>query len=402
VASDTQLKYGPAALPTSYANTTTLVTTPVTVHTVNLVNLSASTTYHYQALSRDPATQLLAVSGDLTFTTPAPPDTSPPVLTNVNGVSTTSVATNTSAATITWDSSELADTQVEYGLTTSYGIPTTTDQTLVLKHTVSLTALTPNTTYYFKAKSKDAAKNLATAVGSFNTPPLPKSLSLNGTTAYAEAPNATELNVTSDVTVETWFKDNTLGSNNLPTYNHYPTAIIVKGEIVTDREVPFAIGIAFNQLFITEKTNNNFSYIYYDLNANHITPNAWHHLAFSVKGSTRQATLYLDGVQVLQGTLSSVTTVGNTKPVTIGRNGAPTGYANWNGKLDDVRIWKSVRTPAQIAANYRNELTSADTDLVGNWKFNEGSGTTAGDATATPQNATLYGGATWSSDVHTP
>jgi hypothetical protein len=140
--------------------------------------------------------------------------------------------------------------------------------------------------------------------------------------------------------------------------------------------------------------------VYYDLTRHHVTANSWHHLAISVKGSTRQATVYLDGVQVLQGTLASVTGVGNSKPISIGRNGGPTGYANFQGRLDDVRIWNTVRTPAQISANYHAELSGAQAGLVANWKFNEGSGTSAADTGGTAQNATLSGGATWSSDVH--
>ena len=55
----------------------------------------------------------------------------------------------------------------------------------------------------------------------------------------------------------------------------------------------------------------------------------------------------------------------------------------------------------QISANYRNQLTGSQTGLVANWKFDEGSGTTAFDSTATPENATMNGGATWSSsDIH--
>jgi phosphodiesterase/alkaline phosphatase D-like protein len=406
VASDTQVKYGTSASYGSLSPSPNPDPTPRTSHSVGLSGLSASTTYHYQVLSRDPATNLLASSPDSTFTTPAAPDTTPPVLTGVLPVTTTS------SATITWTSSELADTQVEFGLTTSYGSSTTLDKTLVTSHSVTLgvlpsAALTPNTTYYFKVKSADAAKNPATVTGSFTTLPLPRSLSLNGTTAYAEAPNASEVNVTGDLTVETWFKDTTV-VNGVATYNHLPTAILVKGDVVTDKEVPFAIGIAFNQIFITEKSNNSFSYMYFDLAKNKVTPNAWHHLAFSVEASTHMAALYIDGIPVMQGTLSSVSTLGNTKPITFGRNGASTGYGNFRGNLDDVRVWNKVRTPSQIAGSYLSELNGAQltqaiqSGLVGTWKFNEGSGTTAGDATATPQNATLYGGATWSTDVHTP
>jgi hypothetical protein len=113
--------------------------------------------------------------------------------------------------------------------------------------------------------------------------------------------------------------------------------------------------------------------------------------------SSRQVTIYLDGVQVAQGTLAAQTTTGNSLPVGIGHNG---GQNYWRGKLDDVRIWNVVRTAAQISSSYQAELGSAPAGLVGNWKLDEGAGPTAADSAGTAQNATLAGGATWSTDVH--
>jgi hypothetical protein len=98
--------------------------------------------------------------------------------------------------------------------------------------------------------------------------------------------------------------------------------------------------------------------------------------------------------------MARVTTTGNGDPVSIGRNGGSTGLANWKGKLDDVRIWNTVRTSAQISANYRSQVHGSQTGLVANWKFDEGTGTTAADSATGPENATLRGDATWSTDIH--
>lgn len=73
-ASDTQIQYGTT---TAYGSTTTLNSSMITSHTQDLTNLASSTLYHYIVLSRDAAGNL-AVSGDYTFTTSAPPDTLAP------------------------------------------------------------------------------------------------------------------------------------------------------------------------------------------------------------------------------------------------------------------------------------------------------------------------------------
>jgi hypothetical protein len=67
------------------------------------------------------------------------------------------------SATITWTTDELADSQVDYGSTSSYGLTTMLDPTLVTTHSVSLIGLTNGATYHYRVKSKDAAGNLATS-----------------------------------------------------------------------------------------------------------------------------------------------------------------------------------------------------------------------------------------------
>lgn len=86
------------------------------------------------------------------------PDTTAPVVSNIQS---TNIASN--SATITWTTNETADTQIEYGTTTSYGSSTTLDTTLVTSHSQQLTGLTTGTLYHYRVKSRDAAGNLATS-----------------------------------------------------------------------------------------------------------------------------------------------------------------------------------------------------------------------------------------------
>ena len=102
-------------------------------------------------------------TGDRIFTTlaivsPGVVDSTPPVISAL-----TSSTITTSTASITWTTDELADTQVEFGLTAAYGQSTTLDTTLGNAHAVALVGLQSNTTYHYRVKSKDAAANLATS-----------------------------------------------------------------------------------------------------------------------------------------------------------------------------------------------------------------------------------------------
>lgn len=156
-ASDSQVDYGTTA---TYGSSTTLNTSRVTSHSQALTGLTASTVYHYHVKSRDAAGNL-GTSGDYTFTTSAPSDTVPPVLSAVAASSIT-----TTGATITWTTNEASDSQVEYGTTTSYGSSTTLNASRVTSHSQALTGLTSSTIYHYRVKSRDAAGNLATSADS--------------------------------------------------------------------------------------------------------------------------------------------------------------------------------------------------------------------------------------------
>ncbi|HDP70297.1 MAG TPA: subtilisin [Actinobacteria bacterium] len=84
------------------------------------------------------------------------PDITPPV---ISGVAVSNVGAT--SATITWTTDEPSNSTVNYGTTSALG-STVSNTTLVTAHSITLTGLTPETTYYFEAKSADATGNAAT------------------------------------------------------------------------------------------------------------------------------------------------------------------------------------------------------------------------------------------------
>ena len=91
-------------------------------------------------------------------------DTTPPVLSNVQAVATST------GATVTWTTDEAANSVVNYGLTTSYGT-NGSNTAQVTSHSIALTGLSPSTTYHYRVNSTDASNNTATGSDfSFTTP----------------------------------------------------------------------------------------------------------------------------------------------------------------------------------------------------------------------------------------
>ncbi len=77
----------------------------------------------------------------------------------LSGISASNLTS--SGAAISWSTDEGATSQVQYGLSTSYGSNTTFDAALTTAHGQSLSGLSPSTTYHYRVVSQDAAGNSA-------------------------------------------------------------------------------------------------------------------------------------------------------------------------------------------------------------------------------------------------
>jgi hypothetical protein len=75
-------------------------------------------------------------------------------------ISKASLSVTLSGATIGWTTNKPSDTQMEYGLTASYGSLTPLNTALVTSHSQVINGLAPNTWYQFRIRSRDAAGNL--------------------------------------------------------------------------------------------------------------------------------------------------------------------------------------------------------------------------------------------------
>jgi parallel beta-helix repeat protein len=82
-----------------------------------------------------------------------PFDLTPPSISSV-----TATVTSDTTTTITWTTNEFSDSLVEYGPTDSYGA-SSSNTSLVTPHSLSLSGLTPSTTYHFRVISGDVSSN---------------------------------------------------------------------------------------------------------------------------------------------------------------------------------------------------------------------------------------------------
>ncbi len=165
---DTRVEYGTT---TSYGSITTLQSSLVTSHSQNLTGLLSSTSYHFRVLSQDAANNL-ATSGDNTFITQTPPDTTPPV---VSGITTSNITETT--ASISWATDEGASSQVEYGTTTDYGSFSNINSSFVTSHSRTLSGLANGTSYHYRVISSDSSLNVVNSGdNTFTTSAIPDTI----------------------------------------------------------------------------------------------------------------------------------------------------------------------------------------------------------------------------------
>jgi YD repeat-containing protein len=163
-------------------------------------------------------------------------DTTAPVISNVaaGGITATS-------ATITWNTNENSDSQVEYGHTQAYGQSTTLNPAPVTAHSQGLSGLTSGTLYHYRVKSKDAYGNLAVSddftftTATDTTPPT--------VTSFSPAAGATNVNALANVTV---------------TFSEAMTAATVNGSTVELRDSSNAMvsaTVSYNAALLTATLN---------------------------------------------------------------------------------------------------------------------------------------------------
>jgi len=85
-------------------------------------------------------------------------DVTPPVISNVQATNIT-----LTSAVIQWTTDEDSDSVVEYGTSPGNYTHSESDSAMVTSHSVTLSNLTPSTTYYYRVKSTDASENTATS-----------------------------------------------------------------------------------------------------------------------------------------------------------------------------------------------------------------------------------------------
>ncbi|MCW3136373.1 MAG: carboxypeptidase regulatory-like domain-containing protein [Canidatus Methanoxibalbensis ujae] len=359
-------------------------TSYTTTHSLTLTNLQPNTSYYFVVNSTDRVGNS-AESSEYSFKTKEP-DTTAPVISNI----TVSAVTG-STATITWKTDEPATSQIEYGLTTSYGSSTPLDTNLVTEHTQTITGLKSNTTYHFRVKSKDASNN--EAVSEDNTFTTGEEANLvayykldegSGTTAYDSSENGNDGTIYGGATWVDGKIGKALSFDGSNDYVDLPDNIITAPSLRSNGSTLIAwvkvepsltgrkgiVGTAACtsgwSVFGLDYYNGKARLETYDSGADHyqrvesttnINDGKWHHIAGTYDPSDKKMRIYVDGV--LEGTSSEISRAGwstGSNYNYIGKNPISGDYF-FNGTIDEVKIYNRALSAEEILADYQGEVS---------------------------------------------
>lgn len=174
----------------------------------------------------------------------------------------------------------------------------------------------------------------------------------------------TGLDITGDMTVEAWIK-----LESLPTYNTwYRIVTKYNGSTGNQRSWQFSLnhGISgYGLEFQTISDGTVGTRIEKTVNYN-FQVGKWYHVAVAFDASAGAAEFFIDGVSYGTKTGYNTSIFNSTADLQIG---ATEGLDNFDGVIDEVRIWDDVRSSSEIANNMLSTLIGSESNLVAYWKF---------------------------------
>lgn len=184
---------------------------------------------------------------------------------------------------------------------------------------------------------------------------------------YVEVPHSASLNLSASFTMEAWVN-----------YSGSDVTIVDKG----DYDFLWQLNKTGSGRKMGFQNKNTGPWVY---SVGTVPENVWTHVAITLNAGT--LTFFINGVP--SGNAPVKFTQDNG-PMTIGRQQpAYCQCNNFNGTMDELRIWYTVRTPTELLAGMYVPVDKASPGLVAYYKFDEAAGDILVDASLYGNNGTL-------------
>ncbi|MCX6444720.1 MAG: hypothetical protein NTY85_04205 [Actinobacteria bacterium] len=203
---------------------------------------------------------------------------------------------------------------------------------------------------------------------------------------YAWAPDSSELDVTSAITLEAWV---------------YQTATISgTWNMVMNKENSYELGTIGTTWYFGLQGSGEWAGVNTGISTQ---LNEWQHVALTRASGSSTAKFYINGQLVWTGTADGASTgnlTNSSQPFTIG--GRSSDGVNFSapfvGNVDEVRVFRSERSLAQIVSDMHTYGPTDTSNLILYYDFNEGTGTklyNRASGTTSASDLTIVGSPSW-------
>jgi len=163
-----------------------------------------------------------------------------------------------------------------------------------------------------------------------------------------------------------WFKTEAHG-------NTYGTLLGKHGNGQTFDEQGVDLGMRNGTIYFHLTSVHGSNFIRVKTNRTNLNDNKFHHVAVSYDGSSKAngVSIFIDGTKtgVTVDHNSLTKTTRNVSPFIIGARSDD--YSYFDGAMDEIRIWKAIRTDTEISQNYKKELDGSQTNLILYYKLDD-------------------------------
>lgn len=234
---------------------------------------------------------------------------------------------------------------------------------------------------------------------------LGQGIDVNGSNQYVSIADSASLDIgdTDDLTLTGWFYRDTFTTDD---------TIVAKRNGIANTDDGYIVYIDDSTDKLTFEVSENSGTDEYQLESvSAFTSARWNHFAIVWdQDSASGSEIYINGVAdsaADTGTIGNIGDLGNAVVLALG---AESDVGNpFDGRLDELRVYKTALTAAQIKIQYdagqSDKVNSSvsqpqgtgrlDSGLAGYWALDNGSGTSATDSSTNGNAGTLTGGPTW-------
>ncbi|MBP5999616.1 MAG: gliding motility-associated C-terminal domain-containing protein [Sediminibacterium sp.] len=276
-------------------------------------------------------------------------------------------------------------TNVNSGFATSINIAPTSG---TVTTTTVYTKLTNNATTVASGVITVASTGAASKTVTVTTN-TDNALSFDGTNDFVNIPDNDALDLLNAFTIEAWVNPSSTSGSQV---------IIGKiQDVNTGNAADLAYGLRIGSGVLRAEIGDGTGA--QSVTTNNVVANKWQHIAMvfngaTINGVTGSLTLYVDGVKQGNTLATGYSTLKNVS--TSLKFGAYGQYFTqyYTGLLDNVKIWNTVKSDAEILSGMNTELNGNETGLVAFYNFNSGTanGTNTSISTIEDRSANAFTG----------